>query len=154
MHVDIRNSGCSEREKSLIAQKGLVNHPNSIRWRTHSESLQFHIFLSFSCFSHCLVQTFSSGIKEWFSTSGIWSSNAQAVQCRREYKTRTTWFLHLNNTVKQEFPRTSACRENICDGKKWLQNVSLSREQQSTFLELRSRFHLECFIYFNPGREK
>jgi hypothetical protein len=68
---------------------------------------------------------------------------------RTEYKSRTTWLLHLNNTVKQKSPPTNVCREYICDAKKYLQNVSLSREQQSTFLALQSRFHLEYFIYFS-----
>jgi hypothetical protein len=40
------------------------------------------------------------------------------------------------------------------DGNKYLQNVNLSGEQQSTFLAPQSRFNLECFIYFIPLERK
>jgi len=46
---------------------------------------------------------------------------------------------------------SSECRR---DGNKYLQNVSLAGEQQSTFLVLQSRFNLECFIYFTSGKKE
>lgn len=61
--------------------------------------------------------------------------------------------LHLNNT-ENKASRLQVSREYLCDGNKYVQNVSLSGEQQPTFLVLRSRFHLECFIYFTPGKKK
>jgi len=45
-------------------------------------------------------------------------------------------------------------RECRCDGNKYLQNASLAGEQQSIFLVLQSRFNLECFIYFTPGKKE
>jgi hypothetical protein len=100
---------------------------------------------------------FSSDIKEGVFNSQIWRSNTEKMGKwrKREYESVETWrALHLNKTAEQDFLRLQMSHECRCDGNKYLQNVSLAGEQQSTFLVLRSRFNLECFIYFTPGKKE
>jgi hypothetical protein len=69
-----------------------------------------------------------------------------------QYESRPTWLLQSEQHNETWVPSASTCREYLCDGNKYLLNVSLSREQESTFLPLQSLFHLESFIYFKPEK--